>query len=100
MNPVVRPPKLCLELANLSPRIAPPASPFISLLDSEFDGLARGWLEQRRSRSSRPTAPALQKQDKLFRDSAYLDKANVVTQDADRARLADLESESKAVQPH
>ncbi|SPQ17680.1 e9d3dfc9-c0d2-4ffb-81ec-dbf57af51290 [Thermothielavioides terrestris] len=35
--------------------------------------------------------PALQKQDKLIRDPAYLQKAKVVTRDADRARLADLE---------
>ena len=39
------------------------------------------------------TRAAVQKQHKLIHDPAYLEKANVVTQNADRTRLADMESE-------
>ena len=44
------------------------------------------------------TRAAVQKQHKLIHDPAYLEKANVVTQDADRTKLADLESEANGLE--
>ncbi len=41
---------------------------------------------------------AVQKQNKLINDPVYLEKANVVTQDADRTKLADLESEATGLE--
>jgi len=41
---------------------------------------------------------ALQKQHNLIHGPAYLNKANIVTQDADRAKLADLESKASGLE--
>ncbi|KAL2192998.1 tRNA synthetases class I-domain-containing protein [Corynascus similis CBS 632.67] len=97
--------KFAAEIEILSPGHARPAgcvafpvSSAVSVLIHVADRVNFDEEIAKATKKLEKARAAVQKQDKLINDPTYLKKANVVTQDADRAKLADLESEAKGLE--
>lgn len=97
--------KFAAEIEILSPDHARPAgcvafpvSSAVSVLIHVADRVNFDEEIAKATKKLEKARAAVQKQDKLINDPTYLKKANVVTQDADRAKLADLESEAKGLE--
>jgi valyl-tRNA synthetase len=97
--------KFAAEIEILSPTQARPAgcvafpvSSAVSVLVHVADRVDFDEEIAKATKKLEKTRAAVQKQNKLIHDPAYLNKANLVTQDADKAKLADLESEAKGLE--
>ncbi|KAK4161186.1 mitochondrial valine--tRNA ligase [Cladorrhinum sp. PSN259] len=97
--------KFATEIDILSPTDARPAgcvsfpvSSAVSVLIHVADRIDFDEEIAKATKKLEKARVAVQKQQKLINDPEYLEKANVVTQDADKSKLADLESESSGLE--
>ena len=97
--------KLATEIDILSPTDARPAgcvsflvSSAVSVLIHVADRIDFDEEIAKATKKLEKARVAVEKQQKLINDPEYLQKANVVTQDADKTKLADLESEASGLE--